>query len=99
MDTSYYHRYELKTNDSLNDWSDLVHLIDKINNTPPLAFYDSIENVMGSTSFLKYWAMNILFANLDSYNGSGHNYYVYHDPDMDQFYFIAWDVNEAFGCF
>jgi len=99
MDSSYYHRYELKTNDSLNDWSDLVHMIDKINNTPPPSFYDSIESVMGTTSFLKYWAMNILFANLDSYNGSGHNYYVYNDPDMDQFYFIAWDVNESFGCF
>ena len=99
MDTSYFHRYELKTNDSLNDWSDLVHLIDKINNTPPQSFYDSMEAVMFTSSFIKYWAMNILFANLDSYNGSGHNYYLYNDPDFEQFFFIAWDVNEAFGCF
>ena len=99
MDSSYYHRYELKTNDSLNDWSDLVRLIDKINNTPPQYFYDSLETVMNTNSFLKYWAMNILFANLDSYNGSGHNYYVYHNLDFNKFDFIAWDVNEAFGCF
>jgi len=99
LDTSYYHRYELKTNDSLNDWSDLVHLLDKINNTAPQFFYDSVETVMNSDSYLKYWAMNILFANLDSYNGSGHNYYAYHDLDIDKFIFIAWDVNEAFGCF
>jgi len=98
-DTSYFHRYELKTNDSLNDWSDLVHLLDKINNTAPQYFYDSMETYMSTSSFIKYWAMNILFANLDSYNGSGHNYYLYHDPDMEKFYFIAWDVNEAFGCF
>jgi hypothetical protein len=99
MDTSYYHRYELKTNDSLNDWSDLVHLIDKINNTPSQSFYDSVETVLNSDSWLKYWAMNILFANLDSYNGSGHNYYVYHNLDVDKFILVAWDVNEAFGCF
>ena len=99
QDTSYYHRYEIKTNDSLNDWSDLVHLLDKINNTSPQFFYDSIEDVMNTDSFIKYWAMNILFANLDSYNGSGHNYYIYHDLDLDKFIFIAWDVNEAFGCF
>jgi hypothetical protein len=99
IDTSYFHRYELKTNDSLNDWSDLIHLLDKINNTAPQYFYDSLETYMGTSSFLKYWAINILFANLDSYNGSGHNYYLYDDPDMDKFYFIAWDVNEAFGCF
>jgi len=54
---------------------------------------------MTTASFIKYWAMNILFANLDSYNGSGHNYYVYNDPDFNRFFFIAWDVNEAFGCF
>jgi hypothetical protein len=99
MDTSYYHRYELKTNDSINDWSDLVYLIDKINNTAPQNFFDSMETVMSTTSFIKYWVMNILFANLDSYNGSGHNYYLYHDPDLEKFYFITWDVNEAFGCF
>ncbi len=99
MDSSYYNRYELKTNDSLNDWSDLVHLIDKINNTPPQYFFDSIESAMNTTSYLKYWAMNILFSNLDSYNGSGHNYYLYHHPGTDKFIFIAWDVNEAFGCF
>jgi spore coat protein CotH len=99
MDTNYYHRYELKTNDSLNDWSDLVYLIDKINNTAPQNFFDSMETYMSTSSFIRYWAMNILFANLDSYNGSGHNYYLYHDPDLDKFYFIAWDVNEAFGCF
>ena len=99
MDTSYYHRYELKTNDSLNDWSDLVHLIDKINNTPPINFYDSLESVFHSSTWLKYWAMNILFANLDSYNGSGHNYYIYHNLDLNKFIVVAWDVNEAFGCF
>src|SRR4029078_1676927 len=40
MDTSYFPKYELKTNDSLNDWSDLVHFIDNINNTAPQFFYD-----------------------------------------------------------
>ena len=99
IDSSYYHRYELKTNDSLNDWSDLVHLIDKINNTPPQYFFDSLETVLNTDSYLKYWAMNILFSNLDSYNGSGHNYYLYHNLNTNKFTIIAWDVNEAFGCF
>jgi len=74
-------------------------MIDKINNTSSQSFFDSLEAIMSTPTFLKYWALNILFANLDSYNGSGHNYYVYHDPDLDKFYFITWDVNEAFGCF
>jgi spore coat protein CotH len=97
--SSYYNKYELKTNDSINDWSDIVHFIDKLNNTSPVYFYDSLESVVSSISFIRYWAMNILFANLDSYNGSGHNYYIYHHLNLDKFIFIAWDVNEAFGCF
>jgi len=34
----YYNCYELKTNSNANDWSDLVSLTDKINNTATLSF-------------------------------------------------------------
>jgi hypothetical protein len=48
---------------------------------------------------IRAWAANILFANLDSYQGSGHNYYIYHDLINNKFGWITWDVNEAFGNF
>jgi spore coat protein CotH len=95
----YYNKYELKTNETQNDWSDLVELIDKINNTPASSFHDSLETILDSYSFINCWAANILFANLDSYQGSGHNYYIYHDSLINRFRFISWDVNEAFGNF
>lgn len=97
--SSYYSKYELKTNETLNDWSDLVHLIDVINNKPSGQFYDSLESVLTSSLAIKAWAFNILFANLDSYQGSGHNYYIYHDLFNNKFGWITWDVNEAFGNF
>lgn len=95
----YYPKYELKTNETANDWSDLVHLIDIINNTPSAYFYDSLETVLETSTFIDMWAANILFANLDSYQGSGHNYYLYHDSIDNLFKFITWDVNESFGNF
>lgn len=95
----YYPHYELKTNENVNDWSDLVALINCINNSPVEHFYDSLEKYMDTESFLKYWAANLLFVNLDSYNGSGHNYYIYHSTDSRKFSWIMWDVNEAFGNF
>jgi spore coat protein CotH len=95
----YYPKYELKTNTITNDWSDLVELIDKINNTPTNTFYDSLETILDSYSFINCWAGNILFANMDSYQGSGHNYYAYHDSTINKFRWISWDVNEAFGNF
>ncbi len=97
--SSYNTKYELKTNKTQNNWSDLIHLIDKLNNTPSAALHDSLDAVMQTNSFIKSWAANILFANLDSYQGSGHNYYVFHDSTDNKFNWITWDVNEAFGNF
>ncbi|MFA5780716.1 MAG: CotH kinase family protein, partial [Bacteroidales bacterium] len=54
----YYTKYELKTNETANDWTDLIHLIDKINNTPSVNFYDSLENVLNTTSWIEAWAAN-----------------------------------------
>lgn len=98
-ESSYYTKYELKTNETQNDWSDLVHLIDKINNTPVASFRDSLEAEMQTTSALKAWALTNIFVNLDSYVGSGHNYYLYHDSTNFKFHYILWDLNEAFGNF
>lgn len=97
--SSYYTKYELKTNETQNNWSDLVHLIDKINNTTSVQFRDSLEAVMNTTGVISSWAATNLFVNLDSYLGSGHNYYIYHDSLTNRFNWIPWDVNEAFGNF
>jgi len=91
--------YELKTNETINDWSDLIHLIDYLNNTPAFTFYDSLETVLNTDLFLRYWACSNIFVNLDSYLGSGHNYYIYHNTVTNRFDWISWDVNEAFGNF
>lgn len=95
----YYNNYELKTNEDVNDWSDLVWLIDNINNTPSAQLQDSLDASFNTAAYVKQWATTILFSNLDSYTGSGHNYYLYHNTDSNRFEWIAWDVNEAFGVF
>ncbi|MBK7817188.1 MAG: CotH kinase family protein [Sphingobacteriaceae bacterium] len=95
---TYTTKYELKTNETANNWTDLVYLIDKINNSP-VGFQDSLNKILQVTPFLKAWAASNMFANLDSYIGSGHNYYVYHDSITNKFNWITWDVNEAFGNF
>ncbi len=95
----YYNKYELKTNTTTNNWSDLVRLIDKIANTSAISFYDSLEAVMNTASTIKGWAHTNIFSNLDSYLGSGHNYYIYDDSTTLKFGYIIWDVNESFGNF
>lgn len=97
--TGYYNHYELHTNETANDWSDLIHAIDVINNTPPNLLADSLHARFKLQSLLRAWAANNLLVNLDSYLGSGHNYYLYHDSTTTEWRWIAWDVNEAFGNF
>lgn len=95
----YYADYELKTNESENNWSDLVELLDKINNTPASQLGTVLSGYLNTESWYRYWASHNLFVNLDSYVGSGHNYFLYHNTDTDRFEWITWDVNEAFGNF
>jgi len=96
---NYYGEYELKTNEDINDWSDLVNLIDTINNTPANRFKDALGSVFNTSAYLKSWAVNILFVSLDSYIGSAHNYYIYHNSATDLFDWITWDANGSFGLF
>ncbi len=96
---NYVGDYELKTNEDLNDWSDLIALLDALNNSPASDLPTSLAARFNLDGWYGYWVAHSLFVNLDSYVGSGHNYYLYHNEDTDQFEFIAWDENEAFGNF
>ena len=89
--------YTLKTNEEKDDWSDLENFIYKINNTPPPLYYETLNSVLNTESFINAWATNIVFVNVDSYVETGHNYYIYHNPLTDKFEWITWDVNEAIG--
>ena len=95
---SYYNCYELKTNETTNDWSDLVNLTTQINATSNLVFRDSLEIVMNTNSFIGSWACYNLLCNFDSYPYRfTHNYYTYHNTFTDKFEWIIWDVSTAFG--
>ena len=58
-----------------------------------------LESKFNTSNFVKQWATTNLFSSLDSYIGSGHNYYMYHDTITNKFEWIGWDNNEAFGSF
>lgn len=96
--SSYYNCYELKTNTTANDWSDLVNLTYQINMTTAAQFYDSVNAVLNSNSFISAWAACNLFSDFDSYSFRfQHNYYIYHNTATNKFEWITWDVSTAFG--
>ncbi len=98
-EADYYADYELKTNEEVNDWSDLVDFVDILNNTPVAALPDSLHNRLDVNSALAMLALDLFTVNLDSYIGRCANYYFYHRERDDRFVFTKWDMNEAFGVF
>ena len=89
--------YELKTNEETGDFTQLVHLIDVLNNTPSNALADSIESVIDVPGVLKYFAMNILLGSWDDYWSLMNNYYLYHDPSQNLFHLIPYDYDNTYG--
>ncbi|TET38722.1 MAG: hypothetical protein E3J72_02415 [Planctomycetota bacterium] len=93
----YYDRYAKKTNELANDWSDLIHFLDVLNNTPDNAFKTEIEKVFNVDGFLSYLVANTVLSSLDSIAGRNCNFYLYHNLATGKFEFLPWDLNEVFG--
>ncbi|MBT3220858.1 MAG: hypothetical protein HN348_17375, partial [Proteobacteria bacterium] len=88
---------EKKTNEEENDWSDIVELLDILNNTPDDEFPDEIEGILNVDGFLSYLAANAVLSNMDSLVGDSCNFYLYNNPSTGLFELIPWDLNGAFG--
>jgi hypothetical protein len=93
----YYTSYEAKTPTHPNAWTDLVAMIDKLNNTPAANYKAVVEQAINIDRALWYLALMNMLVNSDDYMGAGHNYYMYFDPADGRMNMIPWDLNEAFG--
>jgi hypothetical protein len=60
-------------------------------------FRKEIGSLLDVEGFLRYLAASTLMVNLDSFQGLGHNYYLYLDPKTNRFAFIPWDLNMSFA--
>jgi spore coat protein CotH len=95
--TSYYDYYTLETNNTKNNWSDLVSLIGILNNTATASLPSRLEPICDVDNILYGMALNILFGNVDSYSGAASEFYLYHRDDVGRFAHIHWQLEEGFG--
>jgi spore coat protein H len=90
-------KFELKTNKTLNDRSDLTQLSDLLNGSlTDDAFVAALGSVIDVPEFIKFWAVEALIGHWDSATGNVNNFYIYHDPTDDLFHFIPWGTDAAF---
>jgi Ca2+-binding EF-hand superfamily protein len=98
-DPENYGGYEIERNENRGDYAPLIEFVRLVNETPDAGLEEMLSKRLNAEAFLAYTAVNALLVNLDSPAGTGHNYYVYHEPASGRFTFIPWDLNEAFGNF
>lgn len=94
---NYQADYEAKTPTHPNVWTDLITMIDRLNNTPAANYKATVEQYINVDRALWYLAVMNLLVNSDDYMGAGHNYYMYFDPTDGRMNMIPWDLNESFG--
>ena len=71
--------YSKQSNGSENDWSDLIHLTDVLNNTPDADYVQTVQQVANVEQWMLYFAVNALLDNRETTlaNGSGDDYSLY----------------------
>jgi len=89
--------YDLKTNETADDYSKLVRLISLLNKTSISALPDSLEKVINIGNVFKLFAFNTLVAGWDDYRSLNNNYYLYHEPSTDKFSMLPYDYDNTFG--
>lgn len=89
--------YELKTNESIDDYSKLADFIGIINNLPYSDFQAELEKKFEVKEFVKYLAMDVLLASWDDYTYLMNNYYIYYEPKTDKMNWIPYDYDNTIG--
>jgi len=99
-DPSTYRNYNIKSGeentDQLRAFASLLKLIER---APDAEFERGIGERMDLKQFAGYLAATSILANLDSYVGMSHNYYLVMDKADGKMRLLPWDINEAFGTF
>ncbi|MBR9921572.1 MAG: T9SS type A sorting domain-containing protein [Bacteroidetes bacterium] len=89
--------YELKTNESEDDYSDLANFIDVLNNTSDADFACEIEKIFNVDAYLQFMVFDILTGNWDGPLFNKNNFYLYHNTATDKFEYIPYDLDNTLG--
>jgi spore coat protein H len=88
-------RFQIKTNESTNDRSDLRAVARALEAADGEVMAE-LERVLDVDQFRRFWAIETLTGNWDSYSGNTNNFYLYHDPASDKLVFLPWGTDTAF---
>ncbi len=89
--------YDLKTNTEEEDYSDLAHFINVLNNYEGQGFQCELERIFDVDNYLKVIAIDILLSNWDGPIVNKNNFYLYHDPCTGRITYLPYDLDNTMG--
>jgi spore coat protein H len=89
--------YDLQTNESIDDYSDLVELITTLKQPTDSTVAATISTQLNVNSVLKAFALDVATGNWDDYMYNKNNYFLYHNLSTGKFEFISYDTDNTFG--
>lgn len=94
--TEDINRWERKTNTKSDDRSDLENVMAALA-ADDATLLSRLEPLVDLDKFYSFWAMEVLTAHWDGYNGNMNNCYIYNDPTTGKFVFIPWGTDSSFS--
>lgn len=94
---AYTNRYEVHSESTESDTRQLIRFARFVNEAPDTEFTAELKRYVDIDATLRFIAINAWLANMDSFLGNGHNYYLFIAHKDGRAHFIPWDLNEAFG--
>jgi hypothetical protein len=95
----YEQPYNAKWRGTDRQWERVIEFARVVNQADDREFEATIDSLLDIDRFVRFLACQVLLGNLDSFLGTGHNYYLYLDDATDRFVFLPWDLDLAFGGF
>ncbi len=95
--SNYYNLYELKTNETANDYSGLINFLNILNTVSITDFPCAIQEILDVESYLKTLAIEVLCGHWDGHSFNKNNFYLYQRPSDGKFMLIEYDMDNTFG--
>lgn len=96
---AYEPRYQPKREATDAEAARVIALSQLVHNADDAEFEREIRGFLDVDAYLRFLAVTAYVANSDSFFVLGHNYNLYLHPTTQQFHFIPWDLDRAFGNF
>jgi hypothetical protein len=96
---AYRNRYFKANNQADDDWSDLIHMVNVINNAPDATYIQEVNQVLNVPQWLRYIALDSLFVNYETglNMGIGDDYFMYRGVKDPRFVLIPHDLDTILG--